>query len=116
MFFKFAALTAVAAATPREEIENSMDMWKAKINQHDMENIERRAQRLEYTTNRYLSGPNVQQSGHEFAKDIDALVKTPEFFALAKYIEELETGRYSEELYKFRNDIRNQAWKVKWAK
>ena len=113
MFFKFATLTAVAAATPREEIENSMDMWKAKINQHDMENIERRAQRLEYTTNRYLGGPNVQRSGHEFAKDIDALVKTPEFFALAKYIEELETGRYSEELYKFRNDIRNQAWRVK---
>ena len=44
--FKLAALTAVAAATPREEIENSMEMWKAKINEKDMHDIEIRAHRL----------------------------------------------------------------------
>ena len=55
--FKLAALTAaVAAATPREEIENSMEMWNAKINEKDMHYIEQKANRLEWETERYING------------------------------------------------------------
>ena len=55
--FKLAAITAaVAAATPREEIENSMEMWNAKINEKDMHYIEQKANRLEWETERYING------------------------------------------------------------
>ena len=58
--FKLAALTAaVAAASPREEIESSMEMWNAKIKSEDMHDIEVKANRLSYETQRYINGPQL---------------------------------------------------------
>jgi len=83
--FKFAAL-AVVSAYSREELNESIEMWKYKVHEKEIHGLEKHAKALEKESKIYEHQLAGSKHGQVFGKQFESLVHTEEFTALAKYV------------------------------
>jgi len=113
--FKFATLAAAVVASPMDEIEESMEMWKYTVHEKEIKGLEKHAKALEHESQVYEQQMQGSKVGKVFEKDMVALVHTEEFVALAKYVEAMKKKQPTEQMKKFAQLYQAQMQKVQMA-
>merc|ERR1712023_194583 len=115
--FKFAALAAVANASWRDEIEqeNAIEMWNYTVHEKEIQGLEKHAKALEKESQNYGEWFNKNQVHKVFEKDFEALVHSPEFVALAKYVEAMKKKGPTPQIKAFKEHYKAQIQKVQMA-
>ena len=113
--FKLAAVAATVAASPMDEINDSIDMWKYTVHEKELKGLEKHAKALEHESQVYEHQLQGSKVGKVFEHDMVALVHTEEFVALAKYVEMMKKMKPTPQMQKFAKLYQAQMQKVQMA-
>ena len=109
--FKFAAL-AVVSATTMEEINHSVEMWKYKLHEKELNGLEKHAKALKKESQIYEHQLAGTKHGQVFGKEFEALAHTEEFTSLAKYVEAMKKKGPTPQIKAFKAKYMAQMHKV----
>ena len=118
--FKIATLTAAVAANAQaledfDEFEKTMEMWRVTVHEKEMRGLEQHGKALEIESQKYEQQIQNSNVGEVFAKDFEAIAKTPEVADLAKYVEALKKKGPTPQMKKFAELYEAQMRKVEMA-
>jgi len=99
--FKLAAVAATVAASPMDEINDSIDMFKYTIYEKEIKGLQKHAKALKHESQVYEHQLQGSKVGKVFENDMVALVHTEEFVALAKYVEMMKKMKPTPQMQKF---------------